>query len=93
MGFTDEKDASRTIRTGFMDRNVVSHDTRELTERCFIMHESLYKGHFAWLLLIYTFCYLMCIHQFLEAYTVYVGGYILLAYRFSQNFRGFCFFK
>ena len=29
-GFTDEKDSSRTIRTGFTDRNVVSHDTQEL---------------------------------------------------------------
>ena len=55
-GFTDEEDASRTIRTGFTDRIVVSHDTRELTEKRFLMHESLYKGHLAWLLLIYTFC-------------------------------------
>ena len=72
MGFMDEKDASRTIRTGFTDRIVVSHDTRELMERRFLMHESLYKGHLAWLLLIYTFCNSICIHQFLEAYTVYV---------------------
>ena len=71
-GFTEEKDASRTIRTGFMDRNVVSHDTRELTKRRFLMHESLYKRDLAWLLLIYTFCNSMCIHQFLEAYTVYL---------------------
>ena len=42
----DEKDASRTIRMGFTDRIVVSHDTRELKERPFVMHESLYKGHF-----------------------------------------------
>ena len=71
MGFTDEKDASRTIRTGFTDRNVVSHDTRELTEKSFLMHENLYKGHLAWLLLIYTFCNSMCIHQFLEAYSLH----------------------
>ena len=49
-GFTGDKDASRT---GFTDRIVVSHDTRELTERCFLMDESLYKGHLAWLLLIH----------------------------------------
>ena len=30
-GFMDEKDTSRTIRTGFTDRNVVSHDTLELS--------------------------------------------------------------
>ena len=45
MGFIDDKDASRTIRTGFMDRFVVSHDTREFTERRFLMDKSLYKGH------------------------------------------------
>ena len=56
MVFTDDKDASRTIRTGFMDRFFVSHCTRELTERRFGLDESLYKGHLAWLLLIYTFC-------------------------------------
>ena len=28
-GFTDDKDTSRTIRTGFTDSIVVSHDTRE----------------------------------------------------------------
>ena len=71
-GFTDEKDTSRTIRAGLRDRIVVSHDTRELTERRFLMHESLYKGHLLLLLLIYTFCNSRCIHQFLEAYTVYV---------------------
>ena len=52
-GFTDGKDASRTIRTGFTDRIVVSHNTRELTKGRFIMDESLYKGHLAWLLLIH----------------------------------------
>ena len=62
----DEKYASRTIRTGFTDRIVVSHDTQELTERRFLMHERLYKGHLAWLLLIYTLCNSMCIHKFLE---------------------------
>ena len=67
----DEKEASRTIRVGFTDRIVVSHDTRELTERGFLMHESLYKGHLAWLLLIYTFCNSMCIHQFLDIYSLY----------------------
>ena len=39
-GFMEVKDASRTIRTGFMDRIVVSHDTRELTERRFLMDKS-----------------------------------------------------
>ena len=70
-GCTDDKDTSRTIRTGFTDRIVVSHDTRELTERRFLMDESLCKGHLAWLLLIYTFCNLMCIHQFLEVYSLH----------------------
>ena len=49
MGFTDDKDASRTIRTGFMNVIVVSHDTQEFTERRFLMNKSLYKGHQAWL--------------------------------------------
>ena len=53
MGFMDDQDVSRTIRTGFTDGIVVSHDTRQLTERCFLMDESLYKGHLAWLLLIH----------------------------------------
>ena len=70
-GFTDEKDASKIIRTGCTDRIVVFQDTRELTERRFLMHESLYKGHLAWLLLTYTFCNSMCIHQFLEVYILH----------------------
>ena len=48
MGFMDDKDASRTIRMGFTDGIVVSHDTREFTERHFVMDESLYKGYQAW---------------------------------------------
>ena len=52
-GFTDDKDASRTIRTGFTDRFVVSHCTREFMERRLLIDESLYKGHFAWILLIH----------------------------------------
>ena len=48
MGFTDDKDASRTIRTGFTDRFVLSHNTKLR----FLMDKSLYKGHLAWLLLI-----------------------------------------
>ena len=48
MGFTDDKDASRTIRTGFTDGSVVSYDTREFTERRFLTDKSLYKGHQAW---------------------------------------------
>ena len=55
MGFTDGKDVSRTIRTGFTDTLVVSHSTRELTERRFVMDKTLYKDHWAWVLLIYTF--------------------------------------
>ena len=31
-GFTDDKDVSRTIRMGFMDRFLASHCTRKLTE-------------------------------------------------------------
>ena len=49
MGFTDDKDASRTIRRVFTDVIVVSHDTQEFTERRFLMDESLYKGHQAWI--------------------------------------------
>ena len=52
MGFTDNKDASRTIRMGFTDRFVVSYDTQEIAERRCLMDESLYKGHLAWLLII-----------------------------------------
>ena len=48
MGFTDDKDASRRIRTGFTDVIIVSHDTREFMERRFLMDKSLYKGHQAW---------------------------------------------
>ena len=59
MGLMDGKDVSRTIRTGFTDTFLVSHSTRELTERCFVMDKTLYKGHLAWLLLIYTFGNLM----------------------------------
>ena len=44
-GFTDGKDVSMTIRTGFTDIFVVSHSTRELTERCIVMDKTLYKGH------------------------------------------------
>ena len=84
-GFTDDKDTSRTIRTGFTDRIVVSHDTWELTERRFLIDKSLYKGYLACLLLIYTFCNSMCIHQFLEVYSLYCIC-ILLAYIFSQKF-------
>ena len=54
MGFTDDKDVSRTNRTEFTYRFVVSHDTGELTERHFLMDERLYKGHLAWLLLIFA---------------------------------------
>ena len=70
-GFMDVKDASRTIGMGFMDRIVVSHDTRELTERRFLVDESLYKGLLAWLLVIHTFCNSMCIHQFFKVYSLY----------------------
>ena len=47
-GFTDDKDASRTIKTWFTDVIVLSHDIREFMERRFLMDESLYKGHQAW---------------------------------------------
>ena len=53
MGFKENKDASRPIRTGFTDRFVVLHATQEVKERRFLMDESLYKGHLAWLLLIH----------------------------------------
>ena len=48
MGFVDDKDALRTIRTGFTNVIVVSLDTREFMERRFLIDESLYKGHQAW---------------------------------------------
>ena len=53
-GFTDDKDTSKTIRTGFTDRFVVFHATREVMERSFLMDKSLYKGQLAWLLLIHN---------------------------------------
>ena len=40
----DDKDASSTIRTGFTDRIVVSHDTWELTERRFPWMKAYIKG-------------------------------------------------
>ena len=55
MGFTDNKDASKTIVTGFTDRFVVSHDTREFTERCFLMDQSLCKGLLAFACTIFAF--------------------------------------
>ena len=70
MGFMDDKDSSRTIRMGFMDRFVVSSGTGEFTERCFLMDESLYKGHFA-CFCSYTFCISMRIYQCLELYSIY----------------------
>ena len=51
MGITDDKDVSRTLRTKFTDGILVSHDTRQLMEKRFLMDKSLYKGHLAWLLL------------------------------------------
>ena len=66
MGFTDGKDDLRTIRTGFTDTLALGN----LTERHFVMDKTLYKGHWAWLLLIYTFGNSMCKHQFLETFTV-----------------------
>ena len=73
-GFTDNKDTSRTIRTGFTDRIVVSHDTWELTERRFLMGESLYKGALA-LAFAHTLSAARC--EYINfgnftAYTVYV---------------------
>ena len=47
MGFTDDKDVSRTIRMWFTDVIVVYNDTREFTERHFLMDEILYKRHHA----------------------------------------------
>ena len=77
-GFTDNKDASRTIRIRFTDGIIVSHDTRELTERHFLMDESLYKGHLAWLLLI----------QFLQFHvnTSIFGTLQLILYMFEDIF-------
>ena len=75
--FTDNKDASSTIWMGFADRFVVSHHTQEFTERRFLMDESLYKGHLAWLVLI----------QFLQLYSFHcICWRIYFAGIFSQNF-------
>ena len=49
----EDKEASRTIRTGFTDRFMVSHTSWEFTKKCFLMDESLYEGHLAWFLLIH----------------------------------------
>ena len=76
MGYTDEKDASRTIRTGFTDRIVVSHDTRELIERRFLMHESLYKGHLTWLIHFLQF----------DVHTSIFGSLQLTLYMFEDVF-------
>ena len=43
MGFMNGKDVSRTVRMGFMDTFVVSHSTRELTERRSVMDKTLYN--------------------------------------------------
>ena len=59
MGFTDGKDVSRTISTGFTDIFSVSHSIWELTERHFVMDKTVYKGRLARLLLIYFFGNLM----------------------------------
>ena len=45
--FTDAKEASSTIRTGFTDRCVLCHNTWELNERHFLMDKSLYKRQLA----------------------------------------------
>ena len=93
IGFTDDKDASRSIRTGFTDRFVVSHATREVTERHFFMDESLYKGHFAWLLLIHILHFDEDTSIFL-LYSIYcICLRIYFAGIFSQNFRDFFFWK
>ena len=46
-GFADNKDAARTIGTGFRNRILVSHEAREVTERHFLMDEGLNKGYLA----------------------------------------------
>ena len=44
MGFTDGKNVSRTIRTGFMDIFSVSHSTLKLMERCFVMEKTYMRA-------------------------------------------------
>ena len=62
----DNKDASRTIRTGFSDRFHVSHDTWEVTD----WMKAYIKG--TWLdFCSYSFGILMKIHEFLELYSLY----------------------
>ena len=93
MEFMDNKDSSRTIRTGFTDRFVVSHGTWEFTKRCFLMDKSLYKGRFAWFCS-YTFCISMRIDQCLELYSIDIC-YIQRIYFvgiFTQKFFRFLFF-
>ena len=77
IAFTDDKDASRTIRTGFTDRFVVSHTTQEVLERHFLMDENLYKSYLAWLCS-YTFCISMRVHQIII--TDQDGKYVSMDY-------------
>ena len=86
MGFMDDKDASRTIRMGFADRFVVSQATREVTERHFLMDKNLYKGQFAWLLLIHIlhFDEDTSIQELYNRYWRYLRIYF--AGVFSQNY-------
>ena len=86
MGFTDDKDASRTIRTGFTDRFVVSHALREFMERHFLIDESLYNGQLTWLFLIHIldFDEDTAIQQLYNRYLRYLRTYF--AGIFSQNY-------
>ena len=59
MGFTDGKNVSRTIRTGFMDIFSVSHSTLKPYGKMLCHGKNLYEGPFAWLLL-YTLLAIQC---------------------------------
>ena len=79
----DNKDASRTIRTGFMGKFVVSHDTLEVTERFFLMDESLHKGHLACLFCSYNFCISM-IQKLFECLRIYFAGFFFQNRKFGE---------
>ena len=96
LGFMDNKDASRTIRTRFMDRFMVTpRHTREFTERRFLMYESLYKGRLAWLLLIHILYFnedTSMIGTLQHRYMLYTEN-IFCWHIYPKNFSDYFFFK
>ena len=94
MGFTDGKDVSGKIRTRFTDTFLVFHNTREPMERIFVMNKTQYKGHLAWLLLIYTFGNLMGKHLFLTLHLIlYMFEDIFCWHTYPKIFQTYFFLK